>query len=121
MNFLQVGQTGTVVKLSLTHKSGDPLVEQALSLLAQNPFIVVDVGGIAFGSMQIGELVNLERSFEKTWNGTYHRLGLINLSPEGRKVFSNSKLDDLLPVYDSLADALAAFHEERPLKEKLRQ
>lgn len=109
MKTLKVKQACTVIQLVQEAPSDTPLEEQALPYLEAGPFVLLDVRGVMFGSMQIGELVNLGRKFKEQWGDTPQKLGLVNLSQTGREVFSSTKLDHVFPIFDSLADAFAAF------------
>ena len=109
MNFLEI-QTGcTIVKLRQTSDQKIPLEEQAQKYLRQNPFLLLDVGGMEFSSMNIGELVNLRGSFDEIWGGTMHRIALLNLSDTGKDIFSRVGLTDHFPFYDSLEAAIEDF------------
>ncbi len=111
MKMLTIAQACTILHLEVKENTLAPLEEQAAPYLLANPFLVLDVGEVKFGSMQIGELVNLERKFEEHWNGSSHGIGIINLTEQGREVFATTKLDSVFSLYDSLADALEAFRK----------
>ena len=118
MQILRVAQSCTLVKLAQADEMAAPLEEQVPSL-AQNPYVVLDVEGVQFGSMQIGELVNLARVFGEAWKGKPHGLAIINPSEQTRTVFTTVKLDVILPMFDSLEEALKSFQDNHTLREKI--
>ncbi len=112
MKYLQIHNGCTVIRLQQITNSNSSLEEQAAPYLAQNPFLLLDVEGLQFTSMNIGELVNLKGAFSKIWEPSPHRLGLLNLNSEGQQVFKISKLDQELPMFDSVAEAFKEFAGE---------
>lgn len=106
MKTLQLEQAHIVLRLTDTELSAQTLSDQTAPFLVQSPNLVLDVRGVQFNSMLIGELVNLYRSFEAQWGERPHRIALVNLSDFSREVFHRAHLDQLFTLADSLGDAL---------------
>lgn len=88
--------------------AGATLPEQARAYLATCPYLLLDVRGVQFNSMMIGEIVNLYSAFSNLWQGRTHRLALVNADDFSRRVFETTHLTERIPVYASLDEALAA-------------
>ena len=109
MNFLEIKSGCTVVRLQQTSEMGTSLEEQAARYLSQNPYLLMDVSGIEFNSMNLGELVNVHARFQQIWGNTLHGIGLLNLSDNGRAIFSRVGLSKKFPDFDSIHAALTNF------------
>lgn len=57
--------------------------------------------------MQIGELVNLVKTFHSRRNGKNHKLALFNVSKASAEFILFTKLEKILPVFQSATEALA--------------
>ena len=73
------------------------------------PVLILDAEGINFDSMLIGELVNLQREFEKAWSGRETRLILVNLSDFNKRVFEQVHLENIFHIHDTIQEALATL------------
>lgn len=117
MNYLEIDQTCTLLRLRLTSKSDLTLGEQVTPYIEQNPLLVLDVEGLSFNSMQIGELLNIWNRFKSHWAGKAHSLAFINLTPQAREVFKIARLSKLFQICDSLGQAMDDFSAgEIPIK-----
>ena len=106
MRFLEIQQAWLVISLAETSSGDRTLLEQAKAMLAANAFVIFDAEGLAFNSFQIGEILNVVQDFEKRWERHPHALGVINLSPEVRWVFERAKVDEVLPIFSTLSEAM---------------
>jgi anti-anti-sigma regulatory factor len=106
MKTLQLEQAFTVLKLSDTMPPRETLTEQVQPYLDRSPNLILDLDGILFNSMLIGELVNVHRAFEEHWKGQTHQISLVNLSEVSRAVFERVRLTDYFPIYGSFPDAM---------------
>lgn len=109
MKFLQVSTRATVLKLTSVDGPTTIMEEQAAPFLTQNPLLVLDVGGLAFSSWEIGELVNLAKRFSAHWDTRVHRIGVVNVSEAALAVFQATRLETIFEKYHSLSDALERF------------
>lgn len=109
MMFLEIEKTCAIAVLSTTGTSGEPLLEKVRPHLEISPCLLLDAGDINFSSMQIGELVNLVKAFDARWRGQKHGLALFNVSKVSADSFRVAGIIKLLPVFDSVAQALASF------------
>ncbi|HUJ74763.1 MAG TPA: hypothetical protein VL359_07885 [bacterium] len=108
MKVLTSERACVVIKLSDVSVSSLPLQEQVRGLMQVVPFLILDVAGIHFTSMLLGEVVNLFLACDQVWKERRHGLALVNVSEVSRQVFRIAKLNDKLPIYDSLEQAWAA-------------
>ena len=106
MKTLQLEQAYTVLRISEGTAAQATLGEQVAPHFAQGGRLILDVGGIQFNSMLIGELVNLHRRFEEGWGSDSKRITLANLTPASRAVLERVHLGEIFDLADSLADAL---------------
>jgi hypothetical protein len=98
-----------VLKLSDLGPSTLPLLEQARPFIQATPFVVLDVDGIHFSSMLLGEVVNLYVEFSSHWKDQRHGMAMAHVADVSKKVFQVSRLTDRIPIYDSLDDAFKSF------------
>jgi anti-anti-sigma regulatory factor len=106
MKTLQVDQAFTVVKLTDALPAKATLTEQLEPYVDRSPNLILDVSGIQFNSMLIGEIVNVHRTFEERWKNDEHRIAVVNLTDVSRTVFRRIRLDEFFPIFDTLSDAL---------------
>jgi anti-anti-sigma regulatory factor len=109
MKVLSVKQASAVLRLSDLGPSNLPLLEQARPFILSTPFVVLDVDGIHFSSMLLGELVNLYVGFSNHWKGQRHGMALVHVPEVSRKVFQVSKLTDKIPLFDTVDEAVKSF------------
>ncbi|MEE8396184.1 MAG: hypothetical protein V3S29_09030 [bacterium] len=109
MMFLETVKTCAIAVLSTTGTPGEPLVEKIRPHMEISPCLLLDGGDINFSSMQIGELVNLVKAFDARWQGQQHGLALFNVSKVSADSFRVAGINQLLPVFDSVSQALASF------------
>ncbi len=110
MFFLQAEKTYTLVSLRSTEKHNRvKLHEQIKPQLESTPYLIMDAWGITFTSMQIGELANLAKSFNSRWKGQPHGLALYNVSDTSAEAFQFTNLAEVLPIFESAAEAIASF------------
>jgi len=98
-----------VAKLTDMGNSNTPLEEQIRPLVNAAPYLVLDVDGIAFTSMMLGDMVNLYSSFQKRWSGRPNGMALVHAPEVTKQVLRLAKLADKLPVYDDLDQAWRSF------------
>lgn len=110
MKTLQVEGAYTLLTLTAHPEAIAPLGEQAAPYVAQSPQMILDVTGIQFTSMLIGELLNLHRRFAAQWQERAHRIALVNVTPTSREVLERVRLTDYLPIFDSVGDAINGAH-----------
>lgn len=106
MHTLDVDSAFTFLKLKVNSQSGQSLSEQAKPFLTQNPNLILDVEGIQFTSLTIGELVNLHQVFTNHWGERPHRILLVNMTDFSREVFRRVKLNPYLECEDPSGVAL---------------
>ncbi len=109
MKTLKLDQAYTVLKLSESMLGGSVLEEQIASHIYSSPMLILDVDGILFNSMLIGEVINVCKACEAHWTDARHRIALINLTKTSRAAFERMRLQDRVQLCDSLDDALAGF------------
>ncbi len=115
MKFLSVVDSATVLRLSDHGDSNHPLQEQIDTFMKSSPQIVLDVDGINFSSMLIGELVNVSLRLDALWEGQRTTsLSLVNVNSFSRKVLETVKLTERIPIYDTLDEALGGNFPTSP-------
>ena len=107
MKNLKLDQSYTILKLSESMGAGSVLEEQIADHIHSSPLLILDVEGILFNSMLIGEIINLCMVFEAHWKDTRHRIALVNLTHTSRAAFERMHLQGRVQLCDSLGDALA--------------
>jgi anti-anti-sigma regulatory factor len=106
MKTLQVDRAYTLLRLTDNKPSEVTLTDQVAPYIEQAKRLILDVDGIQFNSMLIGELVNLHRLFERHWGGASQRIALVNLTPSSRAVMERVRLHDIFVLADSVADVV---------------
>jgi len=109
MKVLSVKQACVVIRLSDLGPSNLPLLEQARPYITASPFVVLDVDGIHFSSMLLGEVVNLYVGFNTHWKDRRHVMAMVNVAEVSKQVFTVSKLTERIPVYNTVEDAMRSF------------
>jgi hypothetical protein len=109
MKVLSVKQSCMVLRLSDLGPSNLPLLEQARPFIITAPYVVLDVDGIHFSSMLLGEVVNLYVGFTNHWKDHRHGMAMAHVPEVSRKVFQVSKLTEKIPVFDTLDEAVKSF------------
>ena len=105
MKKLDINQSCTVLKLSDHSLSTRPLSEQAAPFLEKSPNLILDVAGIDFNSMLLGEIVNLHNSFAESWQGRTPRISLVIVSRTSRSLLGRANLRGRFYICDSLPEA----------------
>ncbi len=105
MRTLHVERAFTVLKLTDSANLSATLGEQIRPYLETTPELILDVSGIQFNSMLIGEIVNLHQRFEQRWKERKHRIALVNLTDTSRAVFERVRLEAYFSIFDSVAEA----------------
>ena len=96
-----------VQKRSLDDDSARELMEEVLTAAAARPDVpvVLDLGRVRFApSVVLGSLVQLSRNLRLD----RRRLALIGLEGRVRDTFRVTRLDQLLEIYDSLAQVMSS-------------
>jgi hypothetical protein len=109
MKILTVRQTCVVIRLSELADSSLPLLEQARPFIMLTPYVVLDVDGIHFTSMLLGEVVNLYMAFSNHWKSSRHGMGMVNVAEVSQQVFRTAKLTDRIPIFDNIEMAMKAL------------
>ena len=109
VRFLGIQRAWLVIKLAEASSGDRTLLEQAKAMLAVNAFLILDAEGVVFTSFQIGEIMNVVRDFQEQWGRDPHAVGVINLSPMARRVFETAKVDQVLPVFSNLSEAMQSI------------
>ena len=109
MKNLSVVRSCAVIKLSDLGTSSVPLQEQINPIVNSAPFLVLDVDGINFDSMMLGELVNLYTACSQRWGGRPYGVALIRAPEVTKQIVRIAKLAEKLPLYDDLESAWRAF------------
>ena len=78
-------------------------------MVEQNAFVILDCEEIELSSLIIGEFVNVLRHLNDKWQDRAHGMALVNLSPSARQMFGTMKIDQMLPVCNSIPDAMHHF------------
>ena len=107
MNTLQLVHASVVVKVTLGSAHADTLAAQLQPYVDLSPILVLDVTGVQFTSMLIGEMVNVHQHFEARWSDRPHRIALVNLTETSRAAFQRVRLDGYFTLHDTLAEACA--------------
>lgn len=105
MKSLNMTRTCSLVKLSDVENPGAPLGEQLDASLRSSPALILDVDGIQFTSMMLGELVNVLGSLKAVWGANKASMALVRPTTLARQVMKVSKLDQAIPVFDDLESA----------------
>lgn len=109
MRNLTAERTCVVAKLSDVGQSTLPLQEQMRPLMNAAPYLVLDVDGIQFTSMMLGEIVNVYMAFQEQWGSRPNGMALIRASELTRQVLRLAKLGDKIPMFDDLEQAWRSF------------
>jgi hypothetical protein len=109
MKNLSLVRSCAVVKLSETGSSQIPLQEQIKPVVDLAPFVVLDVDGINFNSMMLGEIVNVFQANSERWGERPHGIALIRAPEVTKQILRVAKLADKLPLYDDLESAWRSF------------
>ena len=105
MKTLQLDRAYTLLRLTDTAPQRATLTEQVMPYVGQAEHLILDVDGIQFNSMLIGEIVNLRQRYEQRWKGRQHRIALVNLTDTSRAVFERVRLEKFFAIFDSVAAA----------------
>jgi hypothetical protein len=111
MKTLQVEASYIVLKLTDRKSAPQTLTEQALPFFALSPVLVLDVDGIQFSSMLIGEILNVHRGFADQWEGNPYRVALVNVTDTSRQVLQRVRLDTMFPMFATVDEALHGAQE----------
>lgn len=103
---LKIAQAYTVLRLGQDEDQPTSLLDQALPHLGLSSVLILDVEGLRFTSLQIGEIVRLGNKFDEQWKNAPHRIAIMNLSDEAREVFAITRLDAVFKIFETLGDAL---------------
>jgi anti-anti-sigma regulatory factor len=106
MNSLRLERACCLLKLSNPDRIGPPLTEQIAPYLELSSPLILDVEGIDFNSMRIGELVNVYNRCRSRGTDPGPAVALVHLTPASRAAFERAHLDRLFLLCDSLADAV---------------
>jgi hypothetical protein len=109
MKNLTAERSCIVVKLSDVGGSNLPLQEQLRPLVNVVPFLIIDVDGISFTSMMLGEMVNLYMAFQDRWGSRANGLAMIRAPEVTKQVLRIAKLTDKIPVFDDMEQAWRSF------------
>ena len=109
MKNLSVVRSCVVVKLSDIGISQVPLQEQIKTVVSTAPYLVLDVDGVQFNSMMLGELVNVYMAYSERWAARPFGVALIRAPDVTKQIIKIAKLADKLPMYDDLESAWRAF------------
>lgn len=109
MKNLSVVRSSVVVKLSDLGTSQVPLQEQIKAIVSVAPYLVLDIDGVPFNSMMLGELVNVYMAYAERWSGRPFGVALIRAPEVTKQIIRIAKLADKLPLYDDLESAWRAF------------
>ncbi len=96
----------TMLRLAESSVTGQPLVEQVHEIIESCPNIVLDVEGIQFTSMLLGELANLAKKFEQIWEDRQHSICMTHVEPASQRVLTTVKFDRLIPIASSMDEAV---------------
>ncbi len=109
MKNLTAERSCVVAKLSDVGHSTLPLQEQMRPLMDAAPYLVLDVDGIDFTSMILGEMVNLYMAFQEKWGSRPNGFAIIRAPEVTRQVIRTAKLADKMPMFDDLEQAWRSF------------
>jgi len=110
MKMLTIKQSCVVLRLSDVSSSPAPLMEQARPLIVASPFMILDVEGVQFSSMLLGEVVNLYQAFTSHWKDRRHGLAMVHVAPVSQQVMKVAKLLDRIPAYGTVDEAVKSFN-----------
>jgi len=106
MRPLHLEQAYCLLKLSDPEHSGPPLSEQILPYMGVSRALILDVDGIVFNSMRIGELVNVHKLHQERISAPDAVIALVRLTRTSRAAFERVRLDRLFALCDSFAEAI---------------
>ncbi len=108
---IQIEQRDDAVVVKLTGEASlgnvDVMEREFMKVNALQPQkVVLDLSGLAFiASLGMGTLVSLEKNVKARRGGKVCAAGL---NAEVHKAFTRARLDQIIDLYDSVGDALAA-------------
>jgi anti-anti-sigma regulatory factor len=105
MKTLQLDRSYLVLRLKATTPQNGTLTEQVAPFVGPADRIILDVDGIQFNSMLIGELVNVHRLLEAE-KRSGHRIALINLTGASRTAMERVRLTEIFELADSIGEAV---------------
>lgn len=111
MKTLKFDRKCSVIRLLESNISKQPLVDQLRTEYESCENIMLDVKGILFTSLLIGELASVIRAFNDFWGNRPHNIALVNLNASSRQVMEIVKFDDLIPLFDDAGEALTWFFD----------
>jgi anti-anti-sigma regulatory factor len=105
MKTLNATRHCSLVKLSDVEHAGPPLGEQLINSVRASATLILDVDGVQFNSMMLGELVNVLGMLKAKWGESNAAMALVRPTAMARQVMQVSKLDQAIPLFDDLDSA----------------
>ncbi len=106
MAILDLENTALVLSLRTVSESEDILVDQVREMIPLSRFIILNIKGIFFTSLLIGDIINVFHLFEEHWKDQSHRMVFVQADPSAKRIFDMTKLTKKIPVYDSVDKAI---------------
>jgi anti-sigma B factor antagonist len=95
----------------LNNDSSPDFQARLLALVDSNDAVVIDLVSVEYISSAGLRALMMASRRAKARGG---RIAVANLSPLVKEVFTISRFDQVVPVFESAADARAAMHSTRP-------
>lgn len=106
MALLSLQNSALVLSLEAVQESKDTLVAQVQHMIPQSRFLILNIKGVAFTTLLIGDIVNVLNLFEEHWKDQSHRIMFVQADPSARRILDLTKLSKKFPVYDSIEKAI---------------
>lgn len=106
MAILQLRQSAVVISLDAVDDSEGVLLDQVRDILPQSRFLVLNIRGVMFTTILIGDIINVYNLFEEHWKDKAHRMVMVHPDPSAKRIFDLTKLTKKIPIYDNVDDAL---------------
>ena len=106
MAILKLENSAVVLTLRAVPETDELLVEQVRDIIRESRFIILNIKGITFTTILIGDIINVLNLFEEHWKDQSHRMMFVQADPSAKRIFDLTKLSKKIPVYDSVDDAI---------------
>jgi hypothetical protein len=105
MKNLTVAKICTLVRLTEWERTGSSLRDQLATLIDGCPRLLLDIDGIQFNSMMLGDLVSVRNALRERWGVGNEYVAVLRPTNVTRQVMKLSKLDQAIPVFDDVESA----------------
>ena len=106
MAVLNLENSALVLSLISVSESDEILVDQVREMIPLSRFIILNIKGILFTTILIGEIITVLNLFEEHWKDQFHKMMFVQPDPSAKRIFDLTKLSNKIPIYDSVDKAL---------------